>query len=176
MSEKRSYKKLILWFWMIFVTGVLASVLFFYAIANWNLFGELPSIEELDNPETHQATEVYSSDGKVIGTFFAENRSNIDFDQISPFVIQGLIATEDERFYDHSGIDLRSLARALSGGGGGGSTITQQLAKMLFTVKPKPGFERVKQKFKEWIISVQLEKRYTKQEILSLYLNKFDYI
>lgn len=177
MSEKRSYKKLILWFWMIFITGVLASVLFFYAIANWNLFGELPSIEELENPETHQATEVYSSDGKVIGTFFAENRSNIDFDQISPFVIKGLIATEDERFYDHSGIDLRSLARAVSGGGGGGSTITQQLAKMLFTgVRSKNVFEAVQQKFKEWVVSVQLEKRYTKQEILALYLNKFDYV
>lgn len=178
MSEKkRSYKKLIIWFWMIFMTGVLASVLFFYAIANWDLFGPLPSIEELENPETHQATEVYSSDGKVIGTFFAENRSNIDFDEISPLVINGLIATEDERYYSHSGIDIRSLARALSGRGGGGSTITQQLAKMLFTgVRSKNKIEAVQQKFKEWVVAVQLEKRYTKQEIIALYLNKFDYI
>lgn len=177
MGNKRSYKKLIISFWMIFITGVVASVMFFYAIANWELFGPLPSIEELENPETHQATEVFSSDGKVIGTFFAENRSNIDFSEISPNVINGLIATEDERFYSHSGIDLRSLARAVSGGGGGGSTITQQLAKMLFTgVRSKNVFEAVQQKFKEWVVAVQLEKRYTKQEILALYLNKFDYV
>src|SRR5690606_7476111 len=139
---------------------------------------DLPDTVALANPRTNLATEVISSDGKVLGRFYLENRTNINYDQLSPFIIEGLIATEDERFYDHAGIDLRGTARAAIylGSKGGASTITQQLAKMLFTEKPANGFQRVFQKFQEWIISVRLERQYTKEEILTLYLNKFDWI
>lgn len=181
MTAKRSYKKLIIWFWGIIVSGILGAFIFFYGIANWELLGPLPSIEELENPETHQATEIYSIDKKVIGTFFAENRSNVSYDEISPYIINGLIATEDERFKEHSGIDARALGRAIAGAAmgqnkGGGSTITQQLAKMLFKKGSRSPIERIKEKFQEWVIALQLEQRYTKEEIITLYLNKFDFI
>ncbi len=175
----KKYSKQLKWFWGLFFGGVLAVFLFFYAIAEWELFGALPSFEELENPKVNLAAEIYSSDRVLLGTFFKENRSNIEYNEISPILIKGLIATEDERFLEHSGIDPRALARAIAGMGkdGGGSTLTQQLAKMLFTEKPAGNFVvRVIQKLKEWVISVRLERHYTKEEIIMMYLNKFDFI
>ncbi len=139
---------------------------------------DLPDTVALSNPKTNLATEVLSSDGKVLGRYYLENRTNVSFDDLSPYLPKALIATEDERFYKHAGIDLRGTARAAIyfGKRGGASTITQQLAKMLFTEDPGNGLERVFQKFQEWIISVRLERQYTKDEILTMYLNKFDWI
>lgn len=139
---------------------------------------ELPDTMALANPKTNLATEVFSSDGKVLGKFYLENRTNVDFDELSPHLVNALVATEDERFFSHSGIDLRGTLRAavFLGKRGGASTITQQLSKMLFTEKPGNGLERIFQKFQEWIIAVRLERQYTKDEILTLYLNKFDWI
>ena len=143
----------------------------------------MPTFEELEKEiPTNLATQILSSDGKVLGTFFKENRTNVKYDDISKHVINALISTEDERFYNHAGIDFKSTFRAVIflGQKGGASTITQQLAKMLFTENEK-GFkpskiDRVKQKFREWIIAVRLEKNYTKEEIITMYLNKFDFI
>ncbi|MEM9050916.1 MAG: transglycosylase domain-containing protein [Bacteroidota bacterium] len=139
---------------------------------------DLPDTMALANPKTNLATQVLSSDAEILGRFYLENRTNAEFEELSPYLVKALIATEDERFYDHSGIDLRGTARAgvYLGSKGGASTITQQLAKMLFTEEPGNGLKRVFQKFQEWIIAVELEKRYTKEEILTLYLNKFDWI
>lgn len=139
---------------------------------------DLPDTVALANPKTNLATEVISSDGVLLGKFFLENRTNIDFEDLSPYLIQGLVATEDERYYDHSGIDLKGTFRAglYLGSRGGASTITQQLSKMLFTERPGNGLERVFQKFQEWIIAVRLERQYTKDEILTMYLNKFDWV
>ena len=146
------------------------------------LFAEFPDTEALQNPKTNLATEVYSADMKVLGKYYAENRTNVKFKGISPNVINALIATEDARFYSHSGVDFRSLARAVSGAvlrrdnTGGGSTITQQLAKMLFPREDLHGFSLISRKIKEWIIAVKLEREYTKEEIVAMYLNKFDFI
>ena len=151
-------------------------------LTSLGFFGSLPTFEELENPKSNLATEILSSDGVVLGSYFFENRSNVKYQDISQNMVDALIATEDIRFYNHSGIDVRALIRAVVKGlatnqsSGGGSTITQQLAKMLFTKKPASGAERVMQKLKEWIIAVRLERQYTKDEILTMYLNKFDFI
>ena len=118
--------------WRVFFFGMLAVVLVF-AAANFGLFGKMPSLKDLENPEADLATEVYSADGKLMGKYYAENRSEVKYSQISPNILNALIATEDERFMEHSGIDGRAVARALMSGGsqGGGSTISQQLAKMM---------------------------------------------
>jgi len=139
---------------------------------------ELPDTAALANPKTNLATEVISSDGEVLGKFYLENRTNVEYDELSPYLVQALVATEDERFYSHSGIDFRGTLRAAVylGRRGGASTITQQLSKMLFTETPGNGIQRVFQKFQEWIIAVRLERQYTKDEIVTLYLNKFDWI
>lgn len=139
---------------------------------------ELPDTVALANPKTNLATEVFSADGEVLGRFYLENRTNVNFEQLSPYLVDALVATEDERFYSHSGIDLRGTLRAgvFLGKRGGASTITQQLSKMLFTEKPGSGIQRVFQKFQEWIIAVRLERQYTKDEIITLYLNKFNWI
>ena len=175
----KAYKKQLIWFWSIFFGGVLMVFIFFVAISEWELFGALPSFEELENPNTNQAAEIYSSDRVLLGTFFKENRSNIEYGDLSPYLVSALIATEDERFNEHSGIDPRALARAIQGMGsaGGGSTLTQQLAKLLFTERPSDNiFTRVIQKLKEWVIAVKLERHYTKDEILTMYLNKLDFV
>ncbi|MFM7746928.1 MAG: transglycosylase domain-containing protein [Bacteroidota bacterium] len=140
--------------------------------------GSMPDFQDLENPRSNLASEIISSDGEIIGKFYLQNRSYTKFHQISPHVINALIATEDIRFYQHSGIDLRALVRAVVfvGKEGGASTITQQLALNLFgegRARSKPA--RVLQKIKEWIIAVQLERRYTKQEILAMYLNTVDF-
>jgi len=177
-------KKLSTWFIRLFWLGILAPILgiaggVWFASMGW--FGPLPSFEELENPQQNLATEIYASDGVLLGKFFYENRSPVTYDQLSPHLVNALISTEDERFREHSAIDAKSLARAIVGAltgqsAGGGSTITQQLSKMLFTNVSRSKIERVKQKFKEWVISVRLERNFTKDEILTMYFNKFDFL
>ncbi len=173
-ERKKISKKFIFLMWFLGLSPVilLGSLLYLASIS------DLPDTVALANPKTNLATEIISSDGQVLGRYFLENRTNVSFNELSPFLVDGLIATEDERFLDHSGIDMRGTARAVAylGSKGGASTITQQLAKMLFSEKPKNIFERLFQKCQEWIISVRLERQYTKEELLTLYLNKFDWI
>lgn len=177
------YKKYIRIFWVVYSTGVLAVVLMFFMIAQGWL-GFMPSFEELENPESLLASEVVSADGVVLGKYFyKENRSFVSYEEFSPALRNALIATEDVRFFEHSGIDIRGLIRVVKGiltadtNSGGGSTISQQLAKMLF---PRDNLDNKLQlifrKFKEWVIAVKLEKSYTKEEILTMYLNKYDFL
>lgn len=167
------------WLWFIALMPILLLTSF---ILYLTVFADLPSLEELENPRSNLASEIISSDQKVIGKYYIENRTNVSFNQISPNVVNALIATEDARFYTHSGVDVRALGRAISGAlsgresSGGGSTITQQLAKMLFPRENLNKIELVLRKFKEWIIAVKLERNYTKNEIIAMYLNKFDFI
>lgn len=146
-------------------------------LANWGLFGKLPSLEELENPSASVASEVIASDGTVMGKYYFKDRSNVDYKDISPNVINALIATEDERFYEHSGIDAKSLVRAIArlGRDGGGSTITQQLAKNLLDQGSGNKALRLIEKLKEWIVAIKLERNFTKEEILALYLNTVPY-
>ena len=159
--------------WRIFFIGFGLVVLIFVA-ANFGLFGKMPSFQELENPEADLASEVISSDGLLMGKYYAENRSEVKYHEISPNVIHALIATEDERFYDHSGIDAQALARVLftAGTQGGGSTLTQQLAKMMLGQGRGNKLTRGVQKIKEWIVAIKLERNFTKEEIITLYLNR----
>lgn len=167
-------KKSVRIFWRIFLFGFLAFVLVI-VLANFGVFGKMPSLHELENPSIQQASEVIANDGTLMGKYYTErgNRSNVKYRDISPNVINALIATEDERFYNHAGIDFRSTLRAVFtlGRQGGGSTITQQLALNLFNERATNPFFRVIQKTKEWIIAVKLERNFTKEEIVTLYLN-----
>jgi len=173
-EKKKVRKRAVFLLWVLGLSPIILLAALLYFAAN----SDLPDTTALANPRTNLATQVLSSDGEILGRFYLENRTNADFEELSPALVKALIATEDERFYEHSGIDLKGTARAgiYLGSKGGASTITQQLAKMLFTEEPGNGIKRVFQKFQEWIIAVELEKRYTKQEILTLYLNKFDWI
>lgn len=182
MEQKPTIKKIIIWLYGILIGGVVMAFLLFLLLAKGAL-GFMPSFEELENPHSNLATRVYSADNVLLGNFFLENRSRIDFDEISPNIINALISTEDIRFYNHSGIDAKGLARVLvrnimlgDRGAGGGSTITQQLAKLLFHDPARNIWERSLQKLKEWVIAVRLERRYTKEEILTMYLNKVPFI
>lgn len=161
-------------FWKIFLWGFLAVILLLVLI-NMGVFGKMPSLAQLENPSITLATEVYGDDGTSMGKYFKEkgNRSNVQYKDISKHVTNALVATEDERFYDHSGIDGKAVLRAfvLLGQQGGGSTITQQLAKNMFSDKADNALSRILQKAKEWIIAVKLERNFTKPEILALYLN-----
>jgi len=159
--------------WRIFLGGFGLLVLMLLC-ANFGLFGKMPSVEELQNPEADLASEIYSSDGVLMGKYYSENRSEVKYNEISPNVINALIATEDERFYDHSGIDAQALARVVFtlGTQGGGSTLTQQLAKMILKQGRGNVFKRGIEKLKEWIVAVKLEKNFTKEEIITLYLNR----
>jgi penicillin-binding protein 1A len=161
-------------FWRIFFIGIGAFILLLLAI-NFGLFGKMPSLAQLENPAITLASEVYADDGTLMGKYYRErgNRSNVDFKDISPYAVKALVATEDERFYSHSGIDAKSLARAVIflGREGGASTITQQLAKNMLDQGSKNFMMRVIEKMKEWIIAVKLERNFTKEEIIALYLN-----
>ncbi|MDQ6756417.1 MAG: transglycosylase domain-containing protein [Bacteroidota bacterium] len=171
---KRSVK--FLWY---IVLGGLSFLLLLLLFADIGLFGRIPSMQELENPQANLASEVYANDGTTLmGKIYAENRSPVDYKDISPHVIDALVSTEDERFYDHSGIDAKSIARAIYGLGsnGGGSTITQQLAKNILNQGRGSIFVRVPDKLKEWIVALKLEKNFTKQEILSLYLNRVPWL
>lgn len=163
-------------FWSLFFAGIAGIALLFYML-NAGILGELPSFEELENPESSLATEVISTDGVTLGKYYAQNRSNIDFENLPQNLRQALLATEDIRFEEHTGIDFKALFRTLFfvGTKGGASTITQQLAKNLFPRERLNNFQLVIRKFKEWIIAVRLEHSYTKQEIFAMYLNTVEF-
>ncbi|MDT0294771.1 penicillin-binding protein 1A [Mesonia ostreae] len=176
-KETNSFGKYIGIFWKLFALGVLLVVAIFL-MAGWGMLGEMPSFEQLENPETNLATEVFSSDGETLGKYYNENRTPIKYEELPTNLINALVATEDERYYDHSGIDAKGTLRAVAylGSNGGASTISQQLAKQLFTgVRSSNIFEAVTQKVKEWVIAVRLERSYTKQEILAMYFNIYDF-
>lgn len=176
-EKTKSVWKYILYFWLLFISCIVGIILVFM-LADWGFLGKMPSFEELENPETNLATEVISSDGKTIGKFFHENRSPVNFEELPQNLIQALVATEDERFYNHAGIDARGTLRAaiFLGKKGGASTITQQLSKQLFTDPNEVGIlNRLQQKIKEWVIAIRLERQYTKDEILTMYFNIFDF-
>ena len=173
------YRKILLWF---IITSPFFGLFLLVNLTSMGVFGDLPTFDQLENPKNNLATEIISEDGIVLGKYFFENRSSALYNEIPENLINAFISTEDVRFRNHSGIDGRALLRAIYGvltgksSSGGASTITQQLSKMLFTDKPSSGIDRVMQKLKEWIISGQLEKRYTKDEILTMYLNRFDWV
>lgn len=169
--------------------GILCAVIVFFIISFTSIWfgwiGYMPDLEDLQNPISRYASQVYSVDGKILGTYNMnrENRVHVDYDNLSPYLVKALVATEDERFYNHSGIDFIALARAVVKRGvlgqksaGGGSTITQQLAKQLYSATAKNTLERVLQKPIEWVIAVKLERFYTKEEIITMYLNYFDFL
>ena len=164
-------------FWKLFFYSSGAVILFFL-LASWGFFGAMPSFEDLENPESNLATEIISSDGVTIGKFYNENRTPIKFEDLPPHLVNALVATEDERFYEHSGIDARrTFGAALKlGQDGGASTISQQLAKQLFHGEGS-SFKvfRIIQKVKEWIIAIKLERQYTKNEIIAMYFNVYDF-
>jgi len=176
MSRNR---KILLW---LIITSPFFGLFLLVNLTAIGVFGDLPTFEQLENPNNNLATEIISEDGVILGKYFFENRSKANYNEIPENLINAFISTEDVRFRNHSGIDGRALLRAIHGAltgkssSGGASTITQQLSKMLFTEKPSSGIDRVMQKLKEWIISGQLEKRYTKDEILTMYLNRFDWV
>ncbi len=195
MQKKKSVKsrevrarRFARWFWGIILTPF-AVLVILVTLTALGAFGKLPSFEELENPRSSLATEVYAADGRMLGTFFIENRSHVDYEDLSPYLVEALVATEDARYYSHSGIDFISLARVavktLALGlseQGGGSTITQQLAKNLFPREDNSGRGTVGRmtkilitKLKEWITAVKLEYNYTKEEIMAMYFNKVFY-
>ena len=171
-------KKVLIWFWSIFALGLASIILIFWLITKGAL-GYLPPLDELQNPKNTFATEVISSDMQLLGRYYRqENRVGVNYEDISPNMINALIATEDARFYNHTGIDFKSLFRAIikMGRAGGGSTITQQLAKQLWSPRANNIFERALQKPIEWVIATKLERLYSKEEILTMYLNQFDFL
>ena len=162
--------------WTLFVIGVTSVFGLFYGIYHeW--FGDMPTFEELENPSTNLATEIISADGKVLGTYYIENRSNVSYSELSPHLVEALLAIEDIRFYEHSGIDQRALLRVIFGiatgnDKGGGSTLTQQLAKNLFPRGENLSTPQlVIRKFQEWVTATKLEYNYSKDEIIAMYLN-----
>ncbi len=180
MAIKDNTKKYIRIFWTLVFGGILINVLLFILISA-GLLGYIPTFEELENPNSNLASEVYSEDGILIGKYYVENRSNTRFSQLDTNLVNALLATEDIRYYKHSGIDFKAVVRAFSGAltgqnKGGGSTLTQQFAKLLFHERSGSKVKRVFQKLNEWIIAVKLEQRYSKEEIIALYLNKFDFV
>lgn len=195
-NTSESFGKYIVYMWLAFIGLFAFSILWFMGVSN-GMLGELPSFEEIENPDSFLATEVYSEDNKLLGKYYSENRSNITYAEIEGLIANTLIATEDIRFYKHSGIDLRALLRAVKGLGsdGGGSTISQQLAKNLFRTRAQEikdsGIEvkrtilekiagtsklqTIFAKMKEWVIAVRLEQSYTKEEIITMYLNTVEF-
>jgi len=186
---KPKYRIYIRWFWALYATPFLVVAVMFFLISK-EVLGPMPTFEQLENPENNLAAEVYSEDGFLLGKFYIQNRTWTQYRDISPHIVDALIATEDIRFYKHSGIDLKGLARVIvrtflmgQRQAGGGSTITQQLAKNLFprdTTYYRFGLVRKVKlgitKFKEWQTAVKLEKQYTKEEIITMYLNVFDFL
>ena len=173
----KKYRFQVFIFWLLFTSGVISIYGVFY-LASIGYFGEMPDFRQLENPKTNFASEIISSDNKVLGKYyFNDNRTPIEYEDINPETINALIAIEDERFYSHPGIDLKATLRAIVflNQRGGASTITQQLARQLFVgVRSRNIFQAITQKIKEWVIAVRLEKQYTKEEILTMYLNIYD--
>ena len=175
---KKGYKRPIRFLWGFFILGILIVFLLFGGAA-LGLYGPMPDLQQLENPKTNLASQIISSDGAILGKYyFDDNRTPIGFDEIPTNMVEALIATEDERFYEHSGIDWRGTLRAFVflGKRGGASTISQQLARQIFVgVRSRNKIKTILQKAQEWVIAVQLEQRYTKKEILAMYLNKYDF-
>lgn len=172
-----SKRRWVFYFWIVYLIGIL-SIAFVFFLADQGVFGEMPSFEQLENPETNLATEVISADGETIGKYYQENRTPVTYDELPDEALEALIATEDVRYYKHSGIDIKGTLRAVvyMGKKGGASTISQQLAKQLFHGEgSRNPVKRVLQKIKEWIIAVRLEKNYTKNEIIAMYYNVYDF-
>lgn len=177
-TKKEPYKVYIRWMWRLFFMGIVGLFLLFGGAAlEW--YGPMPDLQQLENPRTNLATQIISSDGEILGKYYLDdNRTPITYEELPQNMVQALIATEDERFYEHAGIDWKGTLRAFAylGKRGGASTITQQLARQIFVgVRSRNKIKAVLQKAQEWVIAVQLEQRYTKNEILSLYLNKYDF-
>mgnify|MGYP000150322014 FL=1 len=180
-KDSQGFFKYIRWFWMLFSFGVLSIILIFL-LASWGLLGEMPDHTLLENPRTNLASEVISSDNKTLSKFYYEdNRTPVGYDDLPKHLVDALVATEDIRFYEHSGIDARGFLRAVFAkltlrDKGGASTITQQLARQLFVgIASKNTLERLTQKVKEWVIATRLERQYTKEEIIAMYFNIYDF-
>ncbi len=185
--------KIVKYIWFVFITGLIGFILFVWSVnANFlGLYGDLPDFKTLENPESELASELYSSDGVLLGKYYRENRTPVKYSELSPNLIKALIATEDIRFSDHSGIDPKGLARVFfktilmgQSSSGGGSTLSQQTAKNLFKTRGQesqgslsriPGLRMLIIKTKEWIVATQLERAYTKDEILTMYLNTSEF-
>lgn len=178
--KENRYRNIIRILWYTAGAGLALGVLIFIVLS----FSDLPSVKQLENPKSEEASQIFAANGEVLGRYYTENRVPVNYDELSPHLVNALIATEDEDFYEHAGIDFGALGRVavktvLLGqrSSGGGSTISQQLAKLLFTKQVSRNLsERALQKLKEWIIAVRLERRYTKEEIIAMYLNKFNFI
>ncbi len=177
-KETNSNRRNVLLFWKILAAGI-GFVILLFLLTSWGVFGSLPDETSLENPEKNLATEIISSDGDVLGKYYKENRTPVPFTALPDHLVNALIATEDVRFYDHSGIDARGTVRAFAflGTKGGASTISQQLAKLFFTDNvSRSKLARGFQKIKEWIIATRLERRYTKDEIITMYFNEYDFL
>jgi len=173
-----SFSKYVRWFWILFSIGILSIVLVF-KLAGWGVLGEMPDHTQLENPTTNLAGQIISSDGETLGNFYLkENRTPVDYKELSQHLIDALIATEDARFRDHAGIDARGTIRAFAflGKKGGASTISQQLARQLFVGVRSKGWDKYTQKIKEWVIATRLERQYTKDEIIAQYFNIYDFL
>ncbi|MDT0606177.1 penicillin-binding protein 1A [Croceitalea rosinachiae] len=177
-KQKKSNFKFIKWFWILFGSGILAAALIFL-LASWGAFGEMPEYEYLENPETNLATEFIASDGATLGKLYLDdNRTPVDYKDLPKNLVDALVATEDARFFNHAGIDARGTLRAFVylGSKGGASTISQQLARQLFVgVRSRNKFQAVTQKIKEWVLATRLERQYTKEEIIGMYFNIYDF-
>jgi penicillin-binding protein 1A len=163
--------------WLIVLTPILTVFFMLWSVPE----DELPTFTQLENPRSDEASIVYDINGEILGTYYITNRTKVSYQELSPFLVDALVSTEDERFFEHSGVDGWALLRAVGGAAtlrnkGGGSTITQQLAKMMFHDVPESKFGRIRQKFGEWIIASKLENRYTKKEIVAMYFNQFDFL
>lgn len=177
-KKKRTYTGYLTIFWLLFFTGLLGTFLFILGASN-GLIGKLPEVQDLENPNINVASKIWSSDGKLLDKFETEKRFPVTYDELPDHLVKALLAKEDIRYYEHTGVDFVALMRAISrlGKNGGGSTITQQLAKQLYTgTRGGSTLNKIRQKILEWITATQLEKRYTKEEILTMYFNKFDFI
>ena len=177
-SKILDFSKYIRWFWITFAGGTLTIVLLFL-LASWGFLGDMPDYTRLENPETNLATEIISSDGKTLGKFyFNDNRTPVGYEDLPKNLVDALIATEDVRYYEHSGIDARGTLRAITslGTSGGASTISQQVSRQLFVgVASTSTISRLTQKIKEWVIATRLERQYTKEEIIAMYFNVYDF-
>jgi len=177
-KETSNFARYIRGFWIIFAAGVVGFFSLFL-LASWGLLGEMPDYTILENPKTFLATEIISSDNKTLGKFYLDdNRTPVDYSELPKNLVEALVATEDIRYYEHSGIDFRGTLRAIVklGAGGGASTISQQLAKQLFTKQVSSNkFQRLFQKVREWVIAIRLERQYTKEEIIAMYFNIYDF-
>lgn len=176
-KESKPFFKFVKWFWILFLVGIISAVMVFL-LASSGAFGDLPDFERLENPQTNLASQIISSDGELLGKYYLDdNRTDVAYDQLPKHLVDALVATEDARYFEHSGIDARGTLRAFFylGKKGGASTISQQLAKQLFTGLAARGWQRYTQKIKEWVIATRLERQYTKEEIIAMYFNIYDF-